>query len=739
MYNHSRTLLASIISTAVGVGLVGIAPVALSQGSQLSLEEVIVTAQRREQRLQDVPLSVQSLSGDFLEKSGVSDMRDLTMAVPGMTFVSQGPFAQPAIRGVTTGLTQAGSDSPIAIYMDGFYQPSQIGNLFELPDVQRIEVLKGPQGTLFGRNATGGAISVHTLSPEYETTGNVSLSAGVYNGGSAKSSNEMVAKAYVTGGLIDDVLAGSISAFYKDNQGYLTNIVDNSRSGGSESYLVRGKLLFEPSEGMSFTLGAYHGESRDYAGNAITAIDGMTVAGQYPDAIIPSRPWQVASELKNGVTYIETEYTGINLKSVFDFSAGTLTSLTGYTEVDGLIVQDVDGAYSPACQAVVACITPYWVDYGPAKTFQQEFSFSSEISGDLSYVAGAFFYWDDHNIESRINPSLAANGKVSGEDKGVFYTKAKVETTAYAAFGELSWDITDRLTLIGGLRYSWEEKVGKGTIMDGPKFDFSGSPDWDSWTPRLSLLYTVNDQLNVYATYSEGFKSGVVESVGLSTDVADPEEIKSYEVGMKYDAGRYQINVAAYYYDYTDVQVQFFDGLRNIMGNAADAEIYGLDVDAMVLLTSSLELRASFSWLPTAEYKTFENALAFAPPFGPYGMQELILDVSGDRMLKSPKFTGNITLNYSKDVEWGNVDANLVMYYSDSYKWELSNRFKNDSHTTLSARVSLQPRDSNFVYSLWGKNLTNEEYLLGATPSGQSDSGIWASPRQLGATVEYRF
>ncbi|MCK9247081.1 MAG: TonB-dependent receptor [Anaerolineaceae bacterium] len=726
------------ISAAVAamVPMFGLQPVHAQEASRM-LEEVVVTAQRREQSLQDVPISVLSLSSDFLENSGVTNIQDIASAVPGLTYTVEGAFAQPTVRGVSGNLTQAGADSPVAIYLDGLYQPNQMGNFFDLPDVESIEVLKGPQGTLFGRNATGGAIMVKSKRPSFVPEGVLSLSNGVFTG-SDKNANEVVGKAYVSGGLIDNVLAGSVSAIVKHNEGFMVNDLNGSRAGKDEGYLVKGRLLYEPTDSSTFLLTAYKGKTEDYRGSAMVPIDGRTVAAQYPDAVIPTKPWHVASELHKGSTYVETESEGVSLEAVFEFESGTLTSLTGYTKIDGFINHDVDGAYSPSCQAVVACITPYYVGYGPSKTFQQEFSFASEKIGDFSYVAGVLLYKDEHDIDTRVNPALTATGKDTGEP-GVFFTSAVVETEAYAAFGELTWDVNDRLSMIFGLRYSWEEKVGKGSVMGGSEFNFSGKPDWDAWTPRLSVLYAVNDSVNVYATYSEGFKSGVVDSVSLTSDVADPEEIKSYEVGVKVDTGLYRLNIAAYYYDYTDVQVQFFEGVGTVVGNAADAEVYGLDVDGLIKLTPSLELRGGISWLPTADYKTFDSALGFAPPFGPYGMQQLVLDAGGERMRRSPKLSGNVALSYNTDIDAGAILANLMLNYSDEFAWELTRNFKNDSHTTVGANISFQPHDSGFKYTVWGKNLTNEKYLTGTTVSVQGYTGNWTDPRQIGATVEYSF
>lgn len=708
------------------------------------LEEIVVTAQRRAERAQDVTVSLSVASAEDLQNAGITNLRDLSTMVSGLNYTATGPFSQPNIRGVFTTFTQPGSDSPVGVYLDGLYQPNQSGTAFELPDVQSIEVLKGPQGTLFGRNATGGAIVVHTLDPSFTPTGKISVRDGVYSGGGGvDTANEVAVNGFVSGPLVGDVLAGSIAGYYRDNAGYLTNMLTGKGVGEQETYLVRGKLLYQPGDALRITLSGMYSDNEDHAANSMRVIDNVSVGALYGDAVVPrpGNPWEVASELHDSVGTVKSKTKAGSLVVEYDIGDwGTLTSTTGYTEVDTTFWQEVDGTYSPTCAASFICLTPYVVFYGPSKTFQQELVFASQQRGKASFIAGLLYYSDDHQYASSVAPALDVNGNFALGDRGIFWVDATAKTKAYAGFGEVSYEFTDRLTAIAGIRYSWEEKSARGSLFSAPAADLGNSPDWDAWTPRLSLRYALNEDTNVYATYSEGFKSGVIESVSGTGDIADPEELRAYEIGIKTATSRLSGSLAAFYYDYTDMQVQYFDELVTRISNAAKAEIYGLDIEGQFLITDSLNLRFSASWLPTAEFEEYENAPADGFPMTPTGLTPTVIaDAAGVRLRGTPKFTGNVSLTYTASTGWGMLEATGLYHYSSEFTWEYLERVKTDAYGTLSAQVSLQPHGSGFKYSLWGKNLTNADYLIGTTVSNQGDTGQYAAPRQVGLGVEYSF
>ena len=699
--------------------------------------DIVVTARRQNESLHNVPLTVVAQTGEQLARSGITNLREINIAVPGLVFTQQGPFAQPNLRGISTSVTGPGADSPIAIYLDGIYQTNQQGNVFDLPDVERVEVLKGPQGTLFGRNATGGAISIITRAPNLtKSEGSFEIDEGAFVGSDAKTSNHLIAKGFASTPL-SDTLAVGLAGSYENVPGYLTNGLTGGRAGHISSFVVRGKLRWEPAPNFRVLATAYASRRNDGTAVSMVPVGGVTVGSQYPDTIYDPRPWHTTSELKNSQGTSTTDSRGGSLKVEVDVGRfGTLSSLTGYTYVNGLIREDIDGTYSPTCLQAFACITPYVVHYGPSKTWQQEFNFSSKKLGRISFVSGLFLYRDNSHIASLVNQTL-----VGGVPEGVapFYNHARVLSKAIAGYGEATWDATDSLHLIGGIRYSWENKDGVGSVLGGPLFNFGGHPHWDSWTPRASIRYDISNKANVYFTYSQGFKSGVLESVNLSNNVAKPEKLTSYEGGFKYTSSRVGFNLSAFYYDYKDIQIQFYEGLAEVLGNAASARIYGVDVDTSVRVSPDLTLRLAGSWLPHANYRDFTDGVAFAFPITATGLQQIDIDASGTRVLKSPKFSGNATVTYNHEFEAGKIDANFTLYHSSSYRWDLLGRFKTRSYVTLGARAGYSPEGSRFRFGIYGKNLTNRAYITATSTSAEADEGVYAPPREIGVSVGYKF
>ena len=268
------------------------APTANQPGT--SLEEIIVTAQKRSERLQDVPVTITALSADYLQKNGVERASDLPTAVSGLLWSNQGAWIEPNIRGVYTNVAAIGSGSPIAIYLDGIYQPSQSGTIFDLPDVRDIEVLKGPQGTLFGRNATGGAIAIKTRDPSFTPTGDINVSAGAYAGSSVQTAGHYNVNGYASGPLnsISDDLAAGISASYDSTDGFTTNDVNGQREGKIQSSVIRGKVLWKPSDSVQILGTAFYSQHEDQLGEEAVPQNGVSAASLYPGSILPSsQPW----------------------------------------------------------------------------------------------------------------------------------------------------------------------------------------------------------------------------------------------------------------------------------------------------------------------------------------------------------------------------------------------------------------------------------------------------------------
>lgn len=726
------------------------APVAATPPSAVG--EVTVTAQRRAERQEDVPISITVQTGEQLKAAGVDNLRDLALVTPGLTLQAQGNFVQPALRGITTLVTGPGSDNPIALYIDGVYEGTQAGASIDLPDIDRIEVSKGPQGTLFGRNATGGAIQIFTRSPSFETTGSVSATAGLYDGaGTSRSSYDLGIKGFISGPLVADKVAASFSFAYRKVDGYSRNIVpsvlpavasnyDSDRMDWLRSYTLRGKLLFTPSDRVTILATAYYMQRSTDHGSVGLPVDGLTAASLYPDAIFGMRPWQHAYDAPDPLTKIRN-YGG-SLKIDIDTAIGTFTSTSAYTLSRYQERVDVDAAYSPQCLAAApftfACLA--FKDEQPNDNFFQDFLFTSEQMGRATFLVGGNVFISNGKIPAWINDFT--DGALPGAPQVVYppllTATTKVKTKAYGIFAQGDYEVVDRLTLTAGVRYSYERKTGFVTFFGAPYFEFA-DPHWDSVTPRFGIRYEISDRTNVYATFSKGFKSGILPILTVGPAV-NPETVTAYEVGFKTAQANYSFNLAGFYYDYKNLQIQSFTGTAIIPTNAASARIYGLEFDGTAQLTDGLSVRAGLTWMPKADFTDFPNAAGFGLPIGPGGLSPIIGDVSGDRLMRAPKISAVLSLNYTASIAGGELTVAPSLYYTSKYlPYDPFGVLVQGGYARVAAEISYQPDGSNWRFSLWGRNLTNTKSYSSTTISAGAARVSYEEPREIGLTIDYDF
>lgn len=754
---HLGGVMVVLMSTAMPVWAqtapVAAEPAQASTEDQAGLGDILVMAQRRSELQQNVPISVTVQSGLQLQAAGVNNLRDLGLVTPGLTFQAQGSFVQPSLRGVTTTITGPGSDNPIALYLDGVYLGTQAGASIDLPDVERVEVSKGPQGTLFGRNATGGAIQIFTRAPSFTPTGSFEATAGYYTGaGTSRTSPDLGFKGFVSGPIASDAIAASLSFSYRNVEGYSRNIAyaqvspaiqesfGNDRADALRSYSFRGKLLIKPADGVSVLLTGFYMNRFTTTGPTSTAIGGLTAGAYYPGAIFGTKPWQVAYDAGPPLSRIRN-YGG-SAKIDVDTSIGTITSTTSYTLSRYREQVDVDASYSPQCLVNTpmtgACLA--FIDTQPNNEFLQDFLFSSNKFGILKFVAGGNYYSSNGAIPGTINDFR--NGAVPGVPSlvydPIFIGESRVRTRAIGMFAQADWSLTDALTLTTGIRYSYEKKKGYFSIFSGPFNNYS-NPSWDSFTPRLGLRYAIDSRSNVYATYSKGFKSGVLPILAEGKPV-NPENITAYEIGYKAARSGYTINAAAFYYDYKNIQIQQFINGTIIPSNAASARIFGLEFDGTIALARELSVRAGATWLPTARFVDYSGASGNNSIIGFYGLGSVTQDASGTRLLRAPKLTAVLSLNYEADLDGGKLTIAPALNYSSRYlPYDTFKLLVQKAYVKAGLDVSYRPASSNFRFSVWGHNLNNAKVFSQTTISNGAARASYAEPQELGITVGYAF
>jgi iron complex outermembrane receptor protein len=674
--------------------------------------EVIVTAQRREERVRDVPLSITAATAAVLTNAGVQNTGDLQKVTPGFMIYMYGGAPQPVIRGISSGGGSAGDSSNVAVYVDGMYLGDEQTQLFDLPDISRVEILKGPQGTLFGRNAAGGAVRVITLSPSFTPTGTLTASYGSFN--------DVMLKGFVSGPIIHDKLAASLAAYYEHSDGWDHNVLTNKPGGGLKSWLVRGKLLFTPTNDLKITLSGYYLDRNNQASFSGLALGGNTQARAFaPGALIVTKPRDFAVNTPVGSG---SNGYGAELNIEYNSPIGTFTSITGYQNAYVFIKADAD-----ATPAAIA----YYDQHEPINSVQEEVDFASKkLWNRFSFTLGAFYY----GASEKFLP-LAIDSQ-PGVVEAELWEDAK--TSAWAVFGEGYVDITDKLQAIVGLRYSSERKFGWGhfgpTIVETP----FKSATFTALTPRVSLKYSFTPYTNVYFTYSQGFKSGLSDT--LDGQLA-PEHVYAYEGGLKSRVTpQLELTAAVYHYDYINLQVQTVG--NGLMGNgtqsAAQASITGFEGDATWHPIHDLTFIAGLSYID-ATYGSFPAAIVNVANSCNCGAPLTPVNVAGKHLQRTPPWTVNLTAEYEHAFAPGTLTADMTVYSTAKWYADLNNRISQPSYTTVDAQLGWQPAGTKLKFSVWGKNLTNALYIYSFFVSAQADEATYAAPTSGGVRIDYSF
>jgi iron complex outermembrane receptor protein len=686
-----------------------------------NVQEIIVTAQRRAERLQDVPISVTAVSGESLKAAGIVNTRDLALVTPGLRLNEGGIFVQPVIRGITTTQTYVSTEAPVATYIDGVYQQATLSAFYDMPDVEQIEVLKGPQGTLFGRNATGGAILINTENPNMtRPTGHVTAGYGNYN--------DYYGKGFVSTPLVDTTLAASLGFLAEHTDGYKTNIITGRRHSPINNVDLRGKIRFDPWQGADFVFSAVytslidHDSIKDvnWNGNNVSRLLGV------PASQIATEPNTYSDNLD---TFLKPRSIGVSMRGTIEAGPGTITTTTAYNRQRTTLLTDGDNGPLPLAEITFDSI---------AKSFTQELVYATNKIGRWQATGGAFYYWN----EGTMLP-LDVNG--GSQD---IWTIDK--TRAWAVFGELTFDITDRLSVIGGLRYSWEKKRAYAAFTVGairPTIPLIGQKSWDSVTPRASIRYKVTDTTNAYFTYSEGFKSGAYNTVAFQATPVDPEKVKSYELGVKSNVlPNLQINGAAFWYDYSGLQIptiqQVGAAYVQTLRNAATARIKGVEINGTWNVTDEFSLNFGGTYLH-ARYTHFPNAVINVPvtigglPAGNVSQQA---DVSGNTMIGSPEWSANATARYQMATNAGHFDASATLYYSTKVYFDVGNRVNQPSYALVNAALAFRPASYDHVeLRAWVRNLFDKSIIQATTIENAADSVHYNLPRTFGVEATYSF
>jgi iron complex outermembrane receptor protein len=704
---------------ALGCMIPAAASAQTAEDAARQTDEIVVTAQRRAERLIDVPATVAVLDAQAISGASIASTFELAQLAPGLQVSNTGVYTSFVLRGVSSETSGPGAENNVAVYVDGVYYPSKSSGVFDFPDVESIEVLKGPQGTLYGRNATGGAILFKTAEPSFDPHARLSASYGSFD--------QKELKGTVSSGLASDVLAASLSGFFRQDDGYIKRVTTGKSVGGERSWLVRGKLLIAPADGVKVTLAGYYYDRRDRTTMAFTTYQGNSSGPLFdPNALTSTYGFDAS----NNPNYLINKTLGLSGKAEIETGIGDLTLLSAYTDIDNRVYVDGDNSSATG----VDFLTVY-----PQKSFSQEAVLASRKFGAFSFIAGLSYY---HDV-GRLDPVIVYAGGVD-----ILDIYAKVKTRAIAAYFDGNLDITDRLNLTAGVRWTTENKRIYGGYF-APTFPYVGKHRWNNVSPRAALRYALSDEANVYLSYTRGFKSGQFNPNNYAPggEAVRPEIVDSFEGGVKARlGGGLSINIAGFHYNYRDIQVSTFADGTQVLQNAAKAKIYGLDAEIAYQPTADLTIRAAVSPLH-ARYSSFPNAVILVPtpaascPAGRAfcGNQNADADLTGKRLPRAPDFSANASVNYALHAGDQTVNFFANVYHSGRFYWEISNRVAQKSYTVVNGRISWNIDSGPFSVELWGKNLTDSRYYVSQGIGVNVDGLLTARPRSWGVTLGAEF
>ena len=753
----------------------------LAQAQAPVLEEVLVTAQKRSQNLQDVPVSVSAISGDQIREGLVSSMDDVALRTPNFS-MTQFNIGEPQyfIRGVGSTLDSAASDAAVATFIDEVYIGRPGGGSTDLYDLARVEVLRGPQGTLFGKNVVGGAVSLYTKRPAREFEGSVSGTYGDYDMGVVQG---------MVNGPITDTVAAKLVGQYKQRDGYTENVLDGKDYQDQDNKSVRGQLQYDPADNLSILLGAdwskddVNGNCRN--ANNLDLNDPLGLAGFFPPVIDATTKGDIRKCASSADAFQKREVSGGLLRVDWGVADATLTSITAYREMDYKHLEDLAGLPQGSIPANLVDSVKENSDQ-----FSQELRLASAGDGKLNWLVGAFYM--EENVDRKeqflgtFGPPLTRGffPLIAGD---IDFTQ-KAKTTSYATFGQIDYAFNEQWSVSVGSRYTYDKKdITQGLVnLEDPTFDtaymaglFGISPaevqamfapqeavvlgipangpanvgafaatrntsllvfpykikaddDWNKVTSSASLNWNYSEDSMLYLSFAQGFKSGAfVSSVNDPQAAAvplEPELADSWELGLKSEFfdNRLRVNASVFTMEYKDLQVFRLVGSL-LVGANAKATSEGVELDITGLLTENWTLSANYAYLD-ATYDTYEDGA---------------VDFSGNTLPRAPEDSFFAQSSYRTPLPNGSEIDWIVSYaYSGAFYFDPNNSqaSKEGSYGVIDASATWTSPQGQWSVTAWGKNLDDEEYRVHSITSNIAGTvDLWGPPRTYGGTVKYSF
>ncbi len=733
-----------------------------------ALETIVVTAQRREASVQDTSAAISAFSSEALKETRVLSFEDLAGSATSMSFTALSPLDQEFnIRGITnTRLDSPSADQSVGIFVDDVYVGRSGLFNFDLFDIDRVEVVRGPQGVLLGKNVVGGAISIYSARPENYFGGSLTASYGNYD--------EKLVKAHITGPLTDD-LAGRLAFQVRTRDGFNRDIAHDVDLDNVDSIQLRGQLAYEPSGSLFSALLIADYTNDDSNGFHSVAFDGPAagagpwstaralVSAQIPGGlgVRESLPdWQTyKGDVDATPPQLHREAFGLTLNMSYEFDFATLTSITGYRDGKAFSIYDQTGIGPSNSYGVSVPL----LFRSPVREAEEISQFTQEIrlvsdeaeESGLDWILGGYFQRDKVSKDDIIAFEIKAPAIPTLNGQSAWFNTGT--NKSFALFGQLGYRFSEQFRVVAGLRYSRDEKSGtvrglaletgdkfnpndpvpssplSPTFPEGGGYTANYSDSWEEVTPQITAEFQPNPDILLYATYSTGFKGGGFEDDPANPQAAqssyDPETVDNFEIGGKFEFfnNRARLNIAAFSMRYKDLQVtQTSDAcLCNITDNAADAKIRGIELEAQVVPALGLSLSGGLTLLDT-EYIAFTDSVG---------------NVNDGKFLqRTPRYQWNLAARYTTDIgNWADgFSASLNYNHQGRLSWTPEATANEPAYGLLSGRLSISPTP-DLSFSIWGRNLTNKLYRTNTIAFFGDEVSRLGAPRTYGAEVSVQF
>jgi iron complex outermembrane receptor protein len=760
----------SQIRLAVATALLMHGAPSLAQTDAAALEEIIVTAERREESVLETPIAITALSGEFLEERNLTTVEDLTEFTPSLQiFTEQVNTELYMIRGIGRANEDLSTDSGVAVYVDGVYVSQQGAANAAMYDLERVEVLRGPQGTLYGKNAIGGVINLISRAPGDTFDASASAEFGELNLRSFQGA---------IGGPLGDTVSARLAAMSREKDGAYHSLVTGERGNNIDTQAVRGSLRFAPGDALAITAIADYSDSDQDGVLKSVIVDEPAAQYIFKDFLVvdefPTQEPSIRTSRSDTFGEQGVEQWGGSLRIDYNVGGGTFTSLTGFRAEESYNIEDVDRTAQRSLEQGGSQDTD---------SFSQELRFVSaddgalSLGGRLHWAAGLYWFHEEGDRDHRLYLNARVPGSSPGDpddpDNGLIGPGSPdaqnstaiflqhIETDSYAVYGQATYDFTDRLSATLGMRYTEEKKdfsvdayseAGAPggdpyTLFqsEGP-FQAANDEKWEKFTPKFVLEYAFSDDIDSYVSYAYGFKSGGFNGqpdTPAGLEPFDPENAKNLELGLKLALldRRLQIATAIFQTDFEDLQVAGTNAAGMIItGNAADSRIRGFELEGLARPVPALGLRAAVSLLE-AEFRDyfkeeFDPTIVDGPPF-------VIVDKEGDRLDDTPEYMVSLGADYT----WSLGSLGSLVFGADYIAKGDTVTNENTQHASsydvVNLRVDWNSPSGLWSVGAWVDNVTDETYYRGGGPVPDLNKyitrvGLVADPRTAGVTFRVR-